>query len=282
MEKYSNTNINFSSTASAALKKQSKHKNARNQGRIPTSNLNERNKYLKIHTLKQPTKSEAGQLYSNQPPLKNLQETASLQPRVFYRPRVFYSHENLNNRVIRTPATRGRHSKVKKFFEDSTERLPNQPTAVLGKKVYFCYNNPLTPEMMIKKRFEEFGETSSFYTIQKNNDPDFIFGFVAFKELRSALSAVSQRVLIIDQNPVRVRLARERNPRKVKELRRRQGQHLSLEAQNRLKREELRPRERFSFRQRVQAEVTLRHREQPALIRINSGQRRHTSNIKQL
>lgn len=73
------------------------------------------------------------------------------------------------------------------------------------------------------------------------------------------MNAVSQRVLNIDQNPVRVRLARERNPRKVKELRKRQGKLLSPEEQDRLHRVELRPKERFSFRERVQAEITLRH-----------------------
>lgn len=263
MEHHPNTYINRSTNTSPAFNKKSKSKKQpRHRGRNPHSNIKDHHSFFQRVPSQQQHHPEASYEYKNQPTSEPLWEVSSFQPEIYSHPHYSNGYENMANRTNRAPQNRGRNQRTGRSSGQTGQKYHHQqpqPTAILGRKVYFCYNNPLICEEAIKARFEVFGETSSFYTVHNEKDREFIFGFVTFKELNSAMNAVSQRVLNIDQNPVRVRLARERNPRKVKELRKRQGKLLSPEEQDRLHRVELRPKERFSFRERVQAEITLRH-----------------------
>lgn len=51
----------------------------------------------------------------------------------------------------------------------TTPRYQNPPSsksmAIISKKVYFCYNNPELKESKIERRFKNYGEVQSFYTV---------------------------------------------------------------------------------------------------------------------
>lgn len=198
---------------------------------------------------------------------------------------------HLNNQVHLEESDHQIQPPYKKTSKSSTppevaphnfDKNHSRSTAIIGKKVYFCYNNPELEESKIERRFKNFGEVRSFYTVQDRQDPCFIYGFATFLDVDSAMDAVSQRVLNISNNLVRVRLAKERNPSKIRVLKKREEIFLWNEknpAPSKRKKKDKKPQKvkvpiLFSFRRKVQEEVYSRHRKLPDNLRFTQGQRR--------